>query len=77
MSSNGWGEICPRGVPLHYSSPFCLQLMKAMVLLKGYYVTVRVGVRRWKVPRHYIALRGLNPEGLPGLGFEELPSGEE
>ena len=76
MSLNGQREMCACGLPLHYKSLIAQGIVELCILLKGYYVTVRVGARRWKVPRHYIALHSLKAAELAELGFEELPPEE-
>lgn len=60
---------CHCGRPLHYRDPEIARIMHALVAELGEYVVVQVGGRRWRVPRHYIALHGLRGADLPSLGF--------
>ncbi len=38
------------------------------------FIEVEVSGRRYKVPRHYIALHGLKGADVAALGFEEVGS---
>jgi hypothetical protein len=46
--------------------------VESLIRQAGWFVTVTVGDRSWKVPRHYIALHPLCGADLPDLGFEEI-----
>ena len=47
---------------------------RLIALVGDPYITVRIGARAWRVPRHYIALHGLRGEDLleRRLPFEEI-----
>lgn len=66
-------ELCHCGKPLHYPNPETQQEVQAIVDRMGSLVEV-VGPddRRWKVPRHYIALHGIKGSLLHTYGFEEV-----
>jgi len=63
---------CACGHPLHYTNDVAQRAVEALVRELGENVTVRVGLRRWLVQRHYIALHGLKADDLPLLGFPEI-----
>lgn len=65
-------ERCHCGLPLHYTSPEAEAFTRRQVAELGEFVIVTVGERSFKVPRHYIALHGLNGSEVANLGFEEL-----
>lgn len=46
--------------------------VERLIARDGPFIEVRVGNRRWRVQRHYIALHGLRAWELPDLGFEEV-----
>jgi len=60
-------ELCACGRPLHYSCPMTEYLVRAMITELGPDVPVTVGNRTWRVPRHFIALHGLNAADFPLL----------
>lgn len=64
--------MCACGKPLHYSDPVIQQMVQSYVDKLGENEPVTVGGRTWLVPRHYLALHGLNAWELPALGFEEV-----
>lgn len=65
-------ELCHCGRPLHYNDLVIRRIVEAMNDEFGEYVTVvHVDGRRWKVPRHCIALHGLKGRDVDSLGFEE------
>lgn len=66
--------MCHCGRPLHYGNPGLEAYVNEMVAMLGERVEVSVDRRTWLVPRHYIALHGLQAEALPSLGFELLGS---
>jgi hypothetical protein len=68
-------EICHCGKPLHYTDPLIEIRMRGMVSMLGELIRVTVNGRTWLVPRHYIALHGLNGKDVAALGFEELKQG--
>lgn len=72
--------MCACGEPLHYSSAEMRELVDSMIELAGGdpLIEVVTGGKRWRVPRHYIALHGVPPSWeMPALalrhGFEEIP----
>jgi len=70
---------CPCGQPLHYREPYVQELVERIVQRLGpdIAITALETGRTWLVPRHYIALHGLNSADLPVLadvyGFPEVP----
>jgi hypothetical protein len=68
--------MCACGKPLHYGNLKMLELVEQMVADMGENVEVVACGRRFKVPRHFIALHGLKATDLPTLaklyGFEEV-----
>ncbi len=72
MSAAATTERCACGRPLHYSDPRVEALVRDLVARLGPTMPVSTGGRTWLVPRHYIALHGLNADELPRLGFTEV-----
>jgi hypothetical protein len=64
--------LCACGRPLHYSDPKVREMIEQIISENGERIKVTRESRSWMVPRHYIALHGLNSEELPFLGFEEV-----
>jgi hypothetical protein len=64
--------LCHCGSPLHYRDPEARKFVERMIARHGEHVIVRVSGRRWKVPRHYIALHTLRGCDVRKLGFEEV-----
>ena len=69
---------CACGQPLHYIDPASEEVVQNLVDKLGEFVNVREGGRTYKIPRHYIALHGLQAATLPQiaeeLGFEVIES---
>jgi len=71
-------EWCACGLELHYTDQALRAYVNAMISVSGATVEVEVlgGGKVYKVPRHYLALHGLNAKDLPELaakhGFEEV-----
>ena len=65
-------EMCHCGKPLHYTNLQSEAYVRRMIARCGETVVVNAGGRKWKVPRHYIALHGLRAEDVPNLGFKEI-----
>ena len=63
--------LCHCGKPLHYTDPVLERHMMDRVRVMGELVTVTIDGRTWAIPRHYIALHGLNITDIPALGFRE------
>ena len=75
-------ELCACGKPLHYTNSELEKIMRMMVEQKGETITVTVGDRSWRVPRHFIALHGIDkgselPELAAKYGFEEIAKGKD
>jgi hypothetical protein len=68
--------LCACGRPLHYENDTIREQMEQLVAENGEHIKVTRQSRTWLVPRHYIALHGLNAEELPFLGFEEVVDAE-
>ncbi len=68
-------NMCHCGKPLHYSNKSMQSLIEEMNARMGSeYLIVKVGVRRYLVQRHYIALHGLAATEIAKLGFREVYS---
>lgn len=63
---------CHCGLPLHYSDENTKKQVERLIEKKGWYLPVTVGNKSYLVPRHYIALHGLNAITLDSLGFDQL-----
>ena len=68
---------CACGKPLHYSDPKIRAGVEDLIARLGPTIEVAViGGKKFKVPRHYIALHGIKATELPELaarlGFEEV-----
>lgn len=63
--------MCPCGRLLHYSDPQMREVVERLIASLGPNARVTVDGRTWLVPRHYIALHGLNRSELPTSGFAE------
>ncbi len=64
--------LCACGLPLHYSDPGLQALVEDLIDLVGPDMNITVTGRTFRVPRHYIALHGVNAQELPKLGFPEV-----
>ena len=62
-------ERCACGRPLHYTNPDTERAVRRLVLLRGPLVVVKVAGTQhgYRVPRHYIALHGLDAAELDAL----------
>jgi hypothetical protein len=67
---------CHCGRPLHYADEVARAMIEALIQRHGAFVPVTVGMRTWRVPRHYIALHGLAASEVARLGFEEITEGD-
>jgi hypothetical protein len=71
-------EFCACGLELHYTDQAVRAYVNALISTSGPTLEVSVlgGGKAYKVPRHYLALHGLNAKDLPRLaqeyGFEEV-----
>lgn len=65
-------KMCACGKLLHYSDPEIQKMVQRFVDELGENERITVGGRAWLVPRHYLALHGLNARELPTLGFPEV-----
>lgn len=64
---NGPSVHCFCGLKLHYVYPHVRRDMESLCKQQGEHVTIR----QWLVPRHYIALHGLDYENIEKLGFQK------
>lgn len=62
-------ELCHCGKPLHYSDPKIKAFVDKQIEKLGTHVNVVCMNKNYLVPRHYIALHGLNAYDLDSLGF--------
>jgi hypothetical protein len=67
-------KMCACGKPLHYTDPQMQKLVEYQIAQLGenMVVTLAETGRKFRVPRHFIALHGLKGKELPTLGFTEL-----
>jgi hypothetical protein len=65
-------KMCACGKPLHYTNPVAQELVQDLIDRQGEYIRVTVNGRTWLVPRHFIALHGINAWDLETLGFPEF-----
>lgn len=65
----GW---CACGYPLHYTSPIVQAIVERYIATLGPDLSVQCGDRTWLVPRHYLALHGLDGRLIHSLGFLEV-----
>jgi hypothetical protein len=65
-------KLCHCGQPLHYTDARVRAHVERMIEKIGEFVPVTVGTRTWRVPRHWIALHGLQGVTIAELGFEEI-----
>lgn len=66
-------KLCRCGKPeLHYNDAGIQWQMEELVQRFGEHITIEVGLRKWLVPRHYVALHGVRAIDLPTLGFPEI-----
>jgi hypothetical protein len=63
-------QMCACGKPLHYTDPNLQAQIQSLVDKLGETVDVSVGRSWYKIPRHYIALHGLNARDIPQLAEE-------
>jgi len=74
-------SACACGQPLHYTDPRIQAMVQAFVDACGELVMVTTPAGSWWVPRHFIALHGLNAEDVPAIaaryGFVKVTTGPE
>jgi hypothetical protein len=63
-------EMCHCGKPLHYTDNDIKKKVDKMIEALGIHIDVVYMNKTYKVPRHFIALHGLNACDLDSLGFE-------
>lgn len=63
-------EMCYCGKPLHYSRPEIKEQIDKLIAKLGTHVDIICENKTYRVPRHYIALHGVNACDLDSLGFE-------
>lgn len=60
-------ELCACGRPLHYSDPAVEAFVAGVIRERGPNIVATIAGQPWEIPRHYIALHGLDdvdPEAL-------------
>lgn len=67
MSDGDDGELCLCGRPLHYQNALSEVAMRNVIDRHGADVVVGTADGMWRVPRHFIALHGVNANDLPAL----------
>jgi hypothetical protein len=60
-------ELCACGQPLHYSDPAIQAYVELMIEELGPTVPISTPAGTWDVPRHYLALHGIDTAELPRL----------
>jgi hypothetical protein len=71
-------KTCPCGKPLHYIDPHHQEVVERQIAELGECTTITIAEtgRRFRVPRHLIALHGVTGRDLPELvgrfGIEEV-----
>lgn len=69
-------NVCPCGLPLHYSDGYARSMVNLLIEKFGEYMTVRTPHGAWLVSRHYAALHGIDPLTLPAdaarFGFQPV-----
>ena len=71
-------KLCHCGKPLHYQNLGIERMVLKLIDKLGEFTRVTVRGHTWLVPRHYLALHGLNESKIESLGFTEAsarPSG--
>lgn len=63
-------ELCHCGKPLHYSDETVKKHICDLIKELGTHVQIVCEGKTYRVPRHYIALHGINGKDLDKLGFE-------
>ena len=64
--------MCACGKPLHYENEIIRRMMQRLVDELGENIRVTFGICTWLVPRHYIALHGINLNQVLERGFPEV-----
>jgi hypothetical protein len=59
--------LCPCGQPLHYSDPAIQAYVDLLIAELGPTIPVSTSAGTFHVPRHFIALHGLDASALPRL----------
>lgn len=65
-------DLCHCGKSLHYTDMKTKAQVDMIVDRFGSHIAVNVEGRTFQVPRHYIALHGIQGKDLERLGFKEL-----
>jgi hypothetical protein len=60
-------QLCGCGYPLHYVSPDAQAIVERIVRQKGPNISITVGVTTYLVPRHFIALHGIQGDQVAEL----------
>ena len=60
-------ELCPCGLPLHYTDRRIEGYVRTLIHEHGPTVEIHTPEGVWRVPRHYIALHGVKAENVPQL----------
>lgn len=60
-------QLCPCGEPLHYRSGDYRRIVEKLIAVLGPDMNVTTPAGSWRVPRHYIALHGVQADELPAL----------
>ncbi len=63
-------KTCPCGQPLHYNDPIIKATVEQLVADLGEDIQITVlGKGTYLVPRHYVALHGIEASEIEALGF--------
>lgn len=69
-------KMCACGKPLHYANKSMEKIAQRIVDEQGEEIKIVVEGRSWMVPRHFIALHGIEAAELPSMGFREVTNGD-
>lgn len=65
-------KMCACGKPLHYENKAVQAMVEKLIVKMGEETRVVFGNHTWLVPRHYIALHGIDYEQVRSRGFREI-----
>jgi hypothetical protein len=65
-------NLCHCGQKLHFSNERQKRELEEVINRFGENITIRHGVKKYLVPRTYIALHGIRDKDISKLGFKEI-----
>jgi hypothetical protein len=69
LNENAADGFCACGLPLHYTDPIVQAFVEGVIRERGPNVIATIGGRAVEVPRHFIALHGLDNLDPEAMGF--------